>query len=692
MISNQSKEIQALVNDVKDERLLLPELQRPFVWKSTQVRDLFDSLYHQYPSGQLLVWETEDLPYSHTISLEGLTGEERKPLLLLDGQQRMTSLAAIMLGRDLIVRGSKRPIDIVFNVFSEKFDVASLRYTKEAGWISLKQLFTKGVLSVLRELNIEQTSPDMDVVFNRLQRLENIKTYKYRVNILEKISYEEVTHIFVRINSGGTKLNSADLVLAQMSSRWRGITQTLADYQKSVWKRKNKLWVDTGILLRAMSALLAGQTRLSQLFRGERQKINIQDLEKAWKRVHVGMDMAIDFLISNCLIDRLDLLPTQYILIPLTVFFDRYKNGTTEKQIRDLTRWVYMALIWNRYSGSSETAADQDVVAIKSESPIEDMIQNIEDKVGKNRPVTERELRDQRKNSSFMTISYVLARRANAQDWFNGVLIHGTQSLEFHHIFPKEVLREKYDLRANSYLIDQVANLAFLSKRANLKINSQPPNQYLNDIQEHRLVAQSVPMVQSLWSLEKFEDFLGLRREALAKGINQLLQSLTDKPALWTLNQSEQLDNRINSIESNLRVLIATRLEEVFSESAWEHIPSTIRNSLEQRVASHLQKHPYQAAVYEHLDAKLEFCQFSDYVKIISSNWHYFQDEFGNQQVFEDHIRNVTELRNALKHSRDVADHDLAVGEGGLLWLEKCLSQYSSPDEELDEEENGDEE
>ncbi len=579
MISNQSKEIQALVNDVRDGRLLLPELQRRFVWKSVQVRDLFDSLYHQYPSGQLLVWETDDLPYSHTLSLDELNADEKKPQLLLDGQQRMTSLAAIMLGTPLIVRTNKRPIDIVFNVFSEKFDVASPRYTKDGGWISLTKLFTQGVLPVLRELNIDTSSSDADTVFSRLQRLENIKTYKYQVNILEKLTYDEVTHIFVRINSGGTKLNSADLALAQMSSRWRGITQTLTEYQNSVWKRKNKLWLDTGILLRAMSSLLVGQTRLSLLFRGERQKINLQDLEKVWKRVKTGMDMAIDFLISNCMMDRLDLLPTQYILIPLAVFFDKFGNNVTEEQIRDLTRWVYMALIWNRYSGASETGADQDVTAIKSDSPIANMIQNLEDKIGRNRPVTERELRDQRKNSPFMIISYVLARRANAQDWFNGVIIHGTQSLEFHHIFPKEVLREKYDLRANSYLIDQVANLAFLSKRANLKINSRPPGQYLQDVQEHRLKAQNIPMDSKLWELNTFEDFLQARREALATSINQMLQSLTDKPAMWMVSQADQLDNRINTIETILRSLVADRLNEVFGDDAWNHVPSQIRNT-----------------------------------------------------------------------------------------------------------------
>jgi len=689
MISNQSKEIQALVNDVRDGRLLLPELQRRFVWKSVQVRDLFDSLYHQYPSGQLLVWETDDLPYSHTLSLDELNADEKKPQLLLDGQQRMTSLAAIMLGTPLIVRANKRPIDIVFNVFSEKFDVASPRYTKDGGWISLTKLFTQGVLPVLRELNIDTSSSDADTVFSRLQRLENIKTYKYQVNILEKLTYDEVTHIFVRINSGGTKLNSADLALAQMSSRWRGITQTLTEYQNSVWKRKNKLWLDTGILLRAMSSLLVGQTRLSLLFRGERQKINLQDLEKVWKRVKTGMDMAIDFLISNCMMDRLDLLPTQYILIPLAVFFDKFGNNVTEEQIRDLTRWVYMALIWNRYSGASETGADQDVTAIKSDAPIANMIQNLEDKIGRNRPVTERELRDQRKNSPFMIISYVLARRANAQDWFNGVIIHGTQSLEFHHIFPKEVLREKYDLRANSYLIDQVANLAFLSKRANLKINSRPPSQYLQDVQEHRLRAQNIPMDSKLWELNTFEDFLQARREALATSINQMLQSLTDKPAMWMVSQANQLDNRINTIETILRSLVANRLNEVFGDDAWNHVPSQIRNTLDGRVAAHLQKHSYQAAIYEPFDAKLEFCQFSDYVKIITSNWQCFQGDFGNAQVFDGHIKNVTELRNMLKHGREIADHDLAVGEGGLLWLEQCLAQFELQEDEVDEDENG---
>src|SRR5258708_8277440 len=104
MIRAQDQEIQSLVADIRDGKLLLPEMQRRYVWKSTQVRDLFDSLYHEYPSGQLLVWETDDLPISgnRQASIQVSSVNQRHPQLLLDGQQRLTSLAAVMLARDLI--------------------------------------------------------------------------------------------------------------------------------------------------------------------------------------------------------------------------------------------------------------------------------------------------------------------------------------------------------------------------------------------------------------------------------------------------------------------------------------------------------------------------------------------------------------------------------------------------------------
>lgn len=356
MIKAQDIEIQDLVTDVRDGKLLLPELQRGYVWKSTQVRDLFDSLYRQYPSGQLLIWETDDIPYSRTVSVDQVDSGGRRPQLLLDGQQRITSLAAIMLGRPLIVNDSKRPIDIAFNVYSEKFEVVGLRQKIEAGWVSLSKLFTEGELSILQGLNINFADSEANKIFERLKRISSVKTYKYRVNVLADLSYEVVTDIFVRINSGGTKLNSADLALAQLSSRWRGVTEYFTGYQQQLTGKG--LEVDFGLFLRTISVFLTGQSRLPQLFRGERQYLTVDALEAAWNRTRNGMDQAVAFLIHNCKIDRLDLLTTNFVLIPLTVFFDQMGKEASPQQIRELQRWVYLALIWSRYSGTHETFID----------------------------------------------------------------------------------------------------------------------------------------------------------------------------------------------------------------------------------------------------------------------------------------------------------------------------------------------
>lgn len=688
-ISTQSKSIQTLVGDIREGKLLLPEMQRRYVWKTTQVRDLFDSLYHQYPSGQLLVWVTDDLPFSRVVGVEGMNSDERRPQLLLDGQQRLTSLAAIMLGRSLIVRGSKKPIEISFNIYTEKFEVTTPIHRIESGWISLSRLFTHGLVPVLRDLKLNPADPDAEEPLEHLNKLENIKNYMYHVNLLENLSYEEVTDIFVRINSGGTTLARADLALAQVSSRWRGFTREVEEFQKAI--RVRGLEVNTGVLLRALTALLTGQSFPSELFRGERQSQSVEELAAAWRRVENGMTQSIDFLIHNCRIDRFEFLPTQNILIPLTAFFDRFGSNVSERQSRDLQRWVYLALIWSRYSGSSDTAISQDVTALTTEQPIRTLIQNIEDKVGR-RPVTERELQGQRKNSPFMLMAYILARNNQAQDWFNGIVIGSKQNLELHHIFPKAVLEEAgYNLKKDSRIVDQVANLAFLSQRANAKIASRPPSEYLPDIEASRLAAQYVPFDPALWVPEKFEDFLTSRRSRLATAINKLIQSLSDEPRLWPESDIQILETRLDAIERQLRELIAERLTEARGEHAWEHsVPASIRNSITHRIEQRIERSPFENGNYGTLLHQLELCQFSDYPKIMKANWPLFQDIFGEESSrLDQNYQAVTAARNALKHNDPLNRSEIAAAEAGLVWLEDCLRVFS--EQEMEEHSEDDE-
>lgn len=673
MITSQTRPIQALVNDVHDKKLLLPELQRGYVWKAIQVRDLFDSLYHKYPSGQLLVWDTGDLPFAREIGIEGTGPHDRHAQLLLDGQQRLTSLAAVMLKRPLIVRDLKRPIDVAFNIYTEKFEVVGPRQAGDAGWISLADFFTRGAMATFANLKLDPNGAETPKIYEHLKSLDDIRQYPYHISVLTEMNYEEVTHIFVRINSGGTKLGGADLALAQISSRWHGVTHELKSYQDSVWRQGHKLWFDIGTLVRAIAVMLTGQSRPSQLFRGDRQNVTVEDLQQAWTRVKNGMDQALQFLIHNCKIERFDLMPTQYILLPLSAYFDRFGDHLTNEQVHELQRWVYMALIWSRYSSAAESAVDQDVNALNSQQSLRALIQNIEDKVGR-RPVSERELRDQRKNSPYMLMAYVLARQAEAQDWFNGVVIGSTQSLELHHIFPKDTLKERYNLKADSRTIDQVANLAFLSGRANARIQAHPPSEYLASIDPIRLKAQSVPVDVGLWTVDRFEDFLLARRTLLADAINHLLQSLTEGPALWTVSEVEVLKTRVEVLERQLRSLTSRRLVEAWGEYAWDRgIPSNIRGNLDQRIKNHIANAPYEAKKYESLEGKLEACQFSDYVKIMKESPKLFNDVFGDLGRLEQSMKAVTAARNAFAHNNELSRAELALAEAGLLWIEDCL-------------------
>jgi hypothetical protein len=656
------------------------------VWKAQQVRDLFDSLYHQYPSGQLLVWETDDLPATHSVHVTGVSVDERRPQLLLDGQQRLTSLTAVITGEKLLVANRVKPIEILFNVFTEKFEVAGPQQRGQDGWIKLSKFFTEGALSTWAELNLDPKSPGAKQAHEHLRQLENILTYKYRVNVLEQMSYAEVTDIFVRINSGGTKLYTSDLALAQVSSRWHGVTAELNHYLSEINKTYG-LKLDTGFLMRAILVLFTSQSRFAFFFRGERQKTSVNELRAIWKRIKPNLEHAINFLAGNCSIDKLDLLPTYYVLIPLMVFFDRFGTDVTPAQARELQRWVYMALIWTRYSGASETALDQDVNALLSkEQPIQAMIQNIENRVGRGRQVEEHDLEEQRSNSPFMVMAYVLARRSHAQDWFTGVTITGDQKLEFHHIFPKALLKQKYDLQKESRIVDQVANLAFISAGANSRISSKDPAEYLKTVSSTRLVAQSVPLDPGLWTLSCYQEFVQHRRTILADSINQLLLALTDEPALWAVSPAEALNTRVDAAERQIRDLINARLTEAQGEFAWDRlVPPDVRASVDPRIEQRLKNNPFEQERCSTMDARLEQCQFSDYPKIINANWDLFKDVFGNKHAFTQKIEAVTQARNALKHGRDFPRHERATAEGSLLWLEECLRHTEFVEEEENE-------
>ena len=433
--------------------------------------------------------------------------------------------------------------------------------------------------------------------------------------------------------------------------------------------------------------MLTGQSRFTRFFKGDQQQVTIDDLKASWERAKKALGQSISFLIHNCMIDRLEMLPTHSIFIPLVYFFDHYGTDATNVQLRDLQRWVYMALIWSRYSGSSETAMDQDIAAFTKEQPIQAMIQNIEDVVGPQRPITERELRDQKKNSPYMLMAYVLARRLHAQDWFSGVVIGSNHVLDIllHHIFPPSLLGQAHKSTDDSH--HQVANLIFLATPVDKNISKRQPSMYLPNVDEQRLKAQYMPLEPNLWVLEQFEECMLQRRTMLASAINQFLLSLSEDKHIWVSTSVDKLEIRIDALEHQLRKLIARRLTEARGESAWDQlVPKDIRNRVQTLVKKREESKPYEAGQHETLDTRLKFCLFSDLKKILKENWLHFQDDFGKDPVlFEQYSSSAINARNSIKHGNDLSNVDLASAEAGLLWLEECLHKIEVEEASEDE-------
>ena len=174
----------------------------------------------------------------------------------------------------------------------------------------------------------------------------------------------------------------------------------------------------------------------------------------------------------------------------------------------------------------------------------------------------------------------------------------------------------------------------------------------------------------------------------LADAINQFLQSLIGEKYLVAHGPLVMMDARVSAIEQQLRQLVENRLSEAWGQSAWKRlVPENIRIEVQKRIAQQEANKPYEIGQYQTLDAKMMFCQFSDYFKIIQvkTNWPLFEDVFGSESAFAKYGGMAIEARNAMKHGRDLSHIDLAAAEASLSWLEECLSNVK--DEEANEEE-----
>jgi len=554
--------IEELVSMIERGELRLPEMQRQYVWRSTRVRDLLDSLYRGYPSGAILLWETdEDVP-TREYAVATSTNPYQATRLLLDGQQRLTSLAAIIRGEPVTVRGRRRPIELLFNLehpeglgritevnedlddedelgddapdasddelqrrFEEMtFLVATNQLAALPQWVKVSDVFKSDSDSAfLRAAGVEGfDDPRYEKYTQRLARLRGIRRYVYRMDVLERsLSYDEVTEIFVRVNSLGAKLRSSDLALAQITAKWRNSLKIFQEFQETC--EANGFSLELGIHLKNLVVFATGQSRFLSV-----GAISLTQLQESWTRACRGMEFAIDFLRSNTGIDSPSLVSSPFLLISVGYFGHAKDYHITPEESAALRRWALRANAKGRYSrGSSETLLDQDLSVIRSGGGPSQLLDRLRLQVGR-LEISPDELEGRNQRSALFKTMFLAFRAAGARDWQSDLQIGldraGAQHrLQFHHIFPKAYMKDHFKVRE----IDDIANLAFIDGRTNRRIQARAPEEYLPPLIEQRgeaqFASQAIPTTPDLFPRESFTEFVRERRIRIAAMLNEFL-------------------------------------------------------------------------------------------------------------------------------------------------------------------------
>lgn len=561
-IQNTTLTADKLVRMFLDGDIQLPEIQRKYVWPREKVRALLDSMYKGYPSGSILLWQT-DRQVDTRPAAAAVAGAARpvgEPYLLLDGQQRLTSLLAVLRGVPIrsSAGGSVRtaPINIYFNLGHPDsitrpdtgddgigaggegavtdhriFRLEGKAVAADPLWIRVDRLFGEGPVPVLSGTGTDPADPDYRKYLTRLVHLQGVASYQYPVQILDRtVSYEAVTDIFVRLNSQGTKLRKADLALAQVTSRWKGAMDLFTAAADEC--RRKRFSLDEGFLIRCLISVSTGQSRLENVGR-----MRLSEIQEGLPETRRGLDFAIDLLKHDAGIETSDVLPSPFLLVPLACLAVKHGCSFSAETRRKALRWAYAALVWGRYSGSTETMLDEDLASIRNGGdPLDEMIERIRRQSGR-LEVAEADLKGKTRQSPLFSMMYVLARKAGAKDWDSGLTltIDSDRDFKLMHgpIFPRDSVAPAPGggraPQGAGRLFADICNTAFFS-RDKAGLAGRTPDEYLPEIVEKMgedaLAAQRIPSDPSLWEARRYEEFLAARRKAVADGINSLLSSL----------------------------------------------------------------------------------------------------------------------------------------------------------------------
>ena len=525
-------DIQTILAQIDLGSYALPEFQRGYVWNREQVRKLMNSLYKGYPIGGLLVWVTQTNEEITRGDGELTPGAVN---LILDGQQRITSLHGIIKGKPpKFFEGNEAAFTgLYFNLQDESFEFyAPLKMKDSPNWVNVTELMQLGVGNYIQKAMKKDTDKYGFLLqqFDKLNRIDNIKKVNLHIQQVagEDKTIDVVVEIFNNVNSGGTKLSKGDLALAKICAQWPEARKEMRDILGRLASAGYSFELEW--LLRCVTVYLTGKPYFSEL-----SNINIQDFKEGLKASEKLIDLILNQIGSRLGLDHDRVLGSRYS-IPLMVGYLKREGGKLRSahEWNKLLYWYVHTFLWGRYAGSTESVLAQDLNIIEKGEGIDGLVRQLRQVRG-DLTIRPEDFWGWSTGARFYPLLYMLTRTGQARDWGNGLelknaLLGKLSSLEVHHIFPKDIL---YKNNYSKAIVNALANYSFLTKETNLEISNQPPREYLPKyIKRHPGAVEShwIPLEPEYWEIDAYEKFLEKRRNLLAAAANQVLDSLLQPP------------------------------------------------------------------------------------------------------------------------------------------------------------------
>lgn len=581
-----------LVDDIEMGRIGLPDIQRPFVWPDSKVRDLFDSLHRGFPVGHLLFWKNG----SATERVIGHNKKRKHPeLVVVDGQQRLTSLYAILKGAPITDKNwNEKRIRIAFNPMTGKFEVANVAISKDKSWIpDISVVFADSSYTVIRNyLDANSLVRQVDAGMERrieknIERLHRLETFNFTALELNADAQEDViAEVFVRINSKGQNLKQADFVLTLMSVFWEDGRKNLEAFCRDAKQPSANpatspynhiIRPDPSQLLRPSVALafrrasirhvysiLRGKNLATRVFSEEMRDQQFERLERAQAQT-LNLRHWHDFL--SCI--RMAGYRTRKMIwsdTNLLFSYTLYLIGRTEYAVdemvlrRTIAQWFFMSAMTRRFSASSETVMEKDLAALQGKTTADDF-------VGTLKQICDTELTRDYWNIALPNTmkaawspsfeAYLAAMVVlDAPVLFSNVKLADVLDpatalglpIDKHHLFPKSYLKTLgFDPVKDA---NRIANYTYMERTDNIRIGDQSPKEYVPRLKQRFDTGElermaSLHALPANWEEMEYQDFLESRRELMAaivkKGYDLIAAEAKDSTGVQREKPGEDL-------------------------------------------------------------------------------------------------------------------------------------------------------